>query len=233
MMYWIAGGIVAIAGILWLFRKRGLSKGQQRAILNSHNAEIEQSNQAETEAQQQLQANDQDANEKLRQLAAREAQQRKELENADTEEQVIFQANRAQKNWNDTLQSPWLLGLFLLIWFLLPASVQAATKVELLGIVKTLTQSLNDCAGAVKRERIQHKKQLKDQQIHSHRIIKQKDAKYRQCRKEVLVYQGKAPGNTGLVVGITVASTVAALTTALLLVAIFKPSVFGNTRGTK
>lgn len=226
---------LALIGCAWLFRRRGLTKGQAQQVLNSHTEAQTKVDQAETEAQKQLKENESEASRRLRELASREAQQRKELENADTEEQAILQADKVRRRWNSLkdIQASWLIGLFLLAWALLAGQAHAAvTKAELLGEVKALSNALNDCANTVARERILHKKQLKDQQVHTSRRLKQKDAHLVQCRKEVLVYKSKPPGNTGLVVGITVTSTVAVAAIVLLVVSVIRPEVFGNQKGT-
>lgn len=226
----------AAVGVFVLLRKGGLSTGQQKQILDSHTEAQEQVDQAEGEAQTELQQSAQEAQTDLRALAEREQQQRRELENADTEEQVILQADKVRHRWknmkNDTLQSPWWVGLLVLLsLFAGCAPAYAATKPQLLTKIKQLSQDLNDCANHIQRQAIKHKQQIRDQAINYKRRLKQKDASLTQCRKENLVYRSKPPGNTGLIVTLTVTGTVATAAVVLLFVSIFRPETFGNQRG--
>ena len=235
MQAWMMiGGLLAIiAGAAWLLRRRVLTRGQQQQVLNSHKESQQQIDAAETEADEQLQVNATEAQTDLRALAQREQREREELEKADTEESILIASKEARRRWDKTIQSPWWIGLVLLLSYLFAPTAHAATKAELLVEIKGLTSSLNDCANLLRRERILHRKTLKDKEVSTRRRLKQQRAVLTQCRKESLIYRTKPPGNTGLVAGITIASTVAVVSLALLFTSIYKPEIFGNARGAK
>lgn len=231
-----ACGVGLLAALVAVFRKpAGLRSDQQQKILESHTEAQAKVNQAEAEAQTERQQHAKEAQTDLRALAAREAQQREAIENADTEEQIISESNKARRNWGDlkdTLQSPWLVGLLVLLFlFSSLAPAHAATKQELLIKIKSLSQDLNDCANHIRKQSILHKQKIKDKDTDTKRRLKQKDAALVQCRKESLVYRGKAPGNTALIVTVSVVSTLFVLSTVVAITAIALPQLYGNKRG--
>ena len=122
--------------------------------------------------------------------------------------------------------------IFPVVFFLIACPVRVV-QAKKLTVMQQLSAALTDCMFQIKKERVSSKLERKNQESTCKRKLAQRQAKIKQLRSELMVYKKNPPNNTVLVVGISVLGTVAAVSVALLITSIYKPEVFGNTRGGK
>jgi len=241
-IYLILGvcGAASLLALYVVFRKTpALTEGQVREVVKAHERESADLRAAEKEEEQELEENAKRAETDLRALAKRE-QEAGEPWVGQTDEQIEAEANKALERWNQEskLNSPLPVGVYLAMvmwWWLFYATIACAdptSQPAKLTTTQKLIQALNQCTFSQKRQAILHKQAIKNLEARCTRKVKQREAKIRALRREMLVYRQRPPGNTGLIVGVSVAGVIAVGAVVVALVAVFIPETFGNKRGT-